>query len=119
MPDTQVNYDPISEWNRNSRQRLFLQVKRLGVENGLIDVEQIAMRIGGTSQRRNQVAIDLPIEASEADAVLFGLGIGVIGSEIKKILAVGKKERPTVGSVEFGIQMRDGGDHTGADVEDL
>src|SRR6516164_1630777 len=108
VPDTEINDDPVSERHRSSGQGEFLQVEGLRVERGLVDEEQIPLGVSGSSERRNQEAIDFAIQGSKVDAVLFGLRIRVVGGEVEKMLAVGKKEGPAVCGVKFRIQMGDG-----------
>jgi hypothetical protein len=85
-----------------------LQVQRLRIETGFFDIQKIPSCKDSASERRNQEAIDFAIEGSDVDAVLFGLGISMVGGEIEEMLTVGKKERPAVCSVKFSVQMRDG-----------
>src|SRR5262249_6479128 len=85
------------------------QVQRLGIKSGFPNKEKTFTGKGGPGERRNEEAIEFAVERSDKDAILFGLSEGVVGGEIKKVLAVGEKERPAMGGVEFSIELGDRG----------
>src|SRR5208337_2188096 len=88
------------------------QIERLCHQRGLVQVQKIAVRVGGVRVGIDKQLAGLTVERSDVDSVMSMANVIVAGSEIKEVMSVGKEIRPAVTIVQRKVHMRDKGGST-------